>query len=438
MLSPFRFSVSEDGTVMTCTAADSSSFFLFSLEHSLPLEDRVKITKLVLPSDFSGIRGSFRDALPNLEEVVLPDDCSCIHYEMFRSCHELKRIRLPDSVAWIGSRAFEFCTSLEEIVLPAGLKSIGDRAFALCPSLKSIDLPEPPPEVWAKVKDLPPDEPYWTPQGDMQCLWIIPDGAFADCRSLKHVHVPVSVRTICRDAFQTGTSTYVDVNPDNAYFQSKNGFLLSKDGTTVYSTCCDDAGVCRLPDGTERAAFGCLDAGDAVELQLPASFTEIKSLRTWGDSLRTIRIDISSEDSMRYNGRYIMFGSGCRCPDETALIADSWDPDWCGDDTQAMLVLGYTRRLETGEEIPEQSEQRLRRFVRRRQKRIWADPANRRGMILGGIITAGYYERFLDDVLLGDDAELKALMLEYPAKWFRHGELERNERRKMSAALGSL
>ena len=113
-------------------------------------------------------------------------------------------------VTSIGDSAFSGCEGLTSVAIPEGVTSIGSFAFVNCSSLTSVMLPS--------------------------SLTYIVDYAFANCERLTLVTIPKGVTSIGRGAFVScnGMTSFI-VDSNNQKFSSKDGLLLSKDGTQLIS-----------------------------------------------------------------------------------------------------------------------------------------------------------------------------------------------------------
>ena len=108
------------------------------------------------------------------EKVWLPDVLTQIDDYAFYRCSHLKQISLPDSLRVIGAGAF--CGSaLRSITIPTAIRKIQRLTFSGCQFLEEAILPEG--------------------------LEEIEERAFAQCPKLRRIQIPMSVRSIGRNAF---------------------------------------------------------------------------------------------------------------------------------------------------------------------------------------------------------------------------------------------
>ena len=190
----------------------------------------------------------------SLAEIKIPDDVTYIGESAFLACRSLTEIRIPDGVTNIGEKAFYNCTSLEKIYYPAGRGfeknlSQGNHAqlipYNSAPVIKPKPQPvkrytAPPAQVNPTPQPVIKPEPQaaveslrWKVEGktltvggvseiksysysetpwrdslrDIQKI-IIEEGvekisanAFAECKRLEQLTIPVSVKTIGDGAF---------------------------------------------------------------------------------------------------------------------------------------------------------------------------------------------------------------------------------------------
>ena len=147
----------------------------------------------------------------NIERVFFPGSLQTIGQGAFIVCENLREVPLPDSLCSMGDRAFAGCELLTAIRIPKSLRGF-DRCFDGCPSLERVDVdPENPdyrgncgvlfsqdfthliycPAAWPRKSVVVPDQ-----------VTTIESGAFEDCRKLRDIKVPATVRVIEDSAFR--------------------------------------------------------------------------------------------------------------------------------------------------------------------------------------------------------------------------------------------
>mmetsp|Transcript_12830 Transcript_12830/g.30472 ORF Transcript_12830/g.30472 Transcript_12830/m.30472 type:complete len:507 (-) Transcript_12830:474-1994(-) len=165
----------------------------------------------------------------SLQEIAFPSTVETIGKYAFRECSSLTAVGLMEQLQlrWIGIRAFRDCSALRMISFPCNppiVLSIGEEAFYGCDSLKVIRLPKNfnllenrvfsgsdvtkisvPPTIqrigngtMAGCRSLEEVEFVDAVEGQ---LGKIGEFAFADCRFLKSIAVPITVSIIGRRAF---------------------------------------------------------------------------------------------------------------------------------------------------------------------------------------------------------------------------------------------
>jgi hypothetical protein len=106
-----------------------------------------------------------------LKSISLPDTITEIPAEAFNGCSSLTDIKWPASLDTIGSSAFR-STAFAALEFPPNLTTIGTNAFRDCSKLKNVTLPE--------------------------SLNTIRGQAFLECRELRSLNVPASLRNFPR------------------------------------------------------------------------------------------------------------------------------------------------------------------------------------------------------------------------------------------------
>ncbi len=150
------------------------------------------------------------DYVPStLKTISLTGEITAIEQGAFLDCNELMSIILPDSVESI-KEAFQFCYSLTSITIPEKVASIEGGAFYYCESLASVIIPD-------KVTS-------------------IGSYAFFCCNNLASVTIGKGAISIDEEAFAYchGLKSFT-VDENNPSYQSIDGVLYNKDGTTLIS-----------------------------------------------------------------------------------------------------------------------------------------------------------------------------------------------------------
>ena len=167
---------------------------------------------------------------------------------VFRKCESLKTISFPKNIKEIPAYAFDGCRSLKKITIPKKVGIIKKNAFSNCSKLKKVKLNK---KVYALGDRVFADSGL-TSLNLNNNLQFIGNGAFqgtkvkklvlrgkvtyignrvfADCRKLKVISVPASVKGINPGAFNNCTSLRaINVASGNKNYSSAGGVLYNKD-----------------------------------------------------------------------------------------------------------------------------------------------------------------------------------------------------------------
>ena len=174
------------------------------------------------------------------ETYQIPDGVEVVGYAAFASSG-IADVSFPETVTQIEPAAFIDCRNLARIELPASLERLGAAAFG-------------------------EGAPSMTAQED----------AYSDVSS---VHIGPKVRYIGAEAFNGTRLEEIEVDPDNKWYRSIDGLLVSSDGELVMATR-TLPGALEIPEGVTAIADGSLDmvgneGNGKLDLFLPASLERI-------------------------------------------------------------------------------------------------------------------------------------------------------------------
>lgn len=254
----------------------------------------VGLTSVTLPACVmnadGGEGGSPRDLerifdLSCVTNVVVLDGVNYIGYSTFSRCVGLTSVTLPDGVREIcgdDEGAFSGCTGLTSITIPGSVRRICASAFSRCSGLTSVTIP-------GSVRCIGED-------AFSGCVGLanvtisdgvrtIGEGAFSGCTGLTSVTIPGSVMSVNFDdevgededgrrTFEGCSSLmYIAVDPANKFYSSRNGLLLTKDGTTLVQGVNGDVVI---PSGVTRIAGHAFSGFSGLtSVSIPPSVKEI-------------------------------------------------------------------------------------------------------------------------------------------------------------------
>ena len=186
------------------------------------------ITKVVVEEGVTTIGNSAFTGLYQLVEVTLPSTLETIGDYAFFDDDELTTITIPDGVTSIGIQAFCDCDELSAITLSSKLKSIGDLAFYLT-SLGSVD-------------------------------------------------IPASVTSIGECAFLNAGLETINVDSNNANYESIDGVLFDKGHTKLIQYPeLSDATTYMVPEGVETIGCNAFDSSQLNSIVLSSSVSAFEA-----------------------------------------------------------------------------------------------------------------------------------------------------------------
>ena len=237
-------------------------------------------------------------------QLTIPEGVTSVGHDVFAGCSGLTAVTIPNSVTTIGSSAFSACSGLTEVMIPRSVKSIGGGTFEGCHGLTKITV-EPGNENYVSqnglllTKDgktlkegvngevvIPSsvtriDYAAFSGRGGLTQV-TIPNGirtidafAFSGCDSLTEVTIPGSVVNIGRLAFGGSGLTSISVEEGNEFYSSRNGMLLSKNGTLLIQGVNGEVEIPSCVRMIGESAFR--ECSGLTHLVIPDSVTNIAS-----------------------------------------------------------------------------------------------------------------------------------------------------------------
>lgn len=198
-----------------------------------------------------------------LREIKIPDGVKEIKNSTFANNESLKKVYLHDNITKIGDDAFEGCTALEFIELNDNINYIGKQAFHYCSALKSVNIPKSLDKLSASLFLYSGLEHIVIPDNvtsiDESCFGYTPlvsaelgkgvafigNKVFDNCKNLKSIRIPSSVRSIGEFAFRSCVSL-VDAEFSEGIIEL--GDLAFND--------CSSLEVIHLPNSITHFGFG--------------------------------------------------------------------------------------------------------------------------------------------------------------------------------------
>lgn len=238
-------------------------------------DDETCLTHVTIPTSVTGICAYAFYNCRGLGSVTIPEGVVRLGTEAFNNCWNLTELAIPGSVKQIDPRAFSDCRGLTEITIPNSVTNVGVSAFSYCRGLGSVTVPVCVLEtglanVFQGVSSI---TNVVLSEG---CREIARGtlGYSGQFPKLEHVLIPASVTNIEAEAFRAfGGKVAVTVDPANAVYSSRNGMLLTKDGTRLLQGVNGDV---TIPPGVTsidaRAFYNC---SGLTRVVIPNSVTNI-------------------------------------------------------------------------------------------------------------------------------------------------------------------
>jgi hypothetical protein len=168
------------------------------------------IRRITIPEGVTSIESHAFSFCSNIVEVNLPQTLISIDRAAFMNCTNLRRVVIPESVIEWGESVFngtgltniilpqkmEYIpswmfvgTPLEQIIIPEGVTRIGSGAFANCKRLRVVTLPSTIRNIGDTI--LPGRDQRGGPESD-----ILVGGVFYNCETLTSIMIPDTVTQV--------------------------------------------------------------------------------------------------------------------------------------------------------------------------------------------------------------------------------------------------
>ncbi len=238
-------------------------------------EDETCPTHVTIPTSVTGICAYAFYNCPGLKSVTIPEGVVHIGTEAFLDCWNLTELAIPGSVKQIDPRAFSDCRGLTEITIPGSVTNVGSSAFFRCQGLASVTVPAC--VLGTGLGSVFPGASSITNVVLAEGVQSIPRSAFGSSGSfpkLEHVFIPGSVATIDAEAFRAFRGKIaVTVDPANAVYSSRDGMLLTKDGTRLLQGVNGDVTIPSGVTSIDARAFD--NCNGLTRVVIPNSVTNI-------------------------------------------------------------------------------------------------------------------------------------------------------------------
>ena len=153
------------------------------------------VTSAIFPEGMESIGAWCFLGCSNLKEVSLPSTLKSISYQAFERSG-LTSCVIPDG-CWISYGLFDDCTSLTYVKLPSHMESIPSGTFQGCTALRSFEMPSGVKSIGYNAFQNSGLEVIHFPDA----VSVIESQVCKNCKNLKEVRFPASLKTIEMQAF---------------------------------------------------------------------------------------------------------------------------------------------------------------------------------------------------------------------------------------------
>lgn len=174
------------------------------------------LTSIIIPNSLKAIGDEAFSGCRNLNNIYLPDSLTNLGIGAFRNCEKIDSVEFPNRLQSINSYTFENCSSLNYISIPSSVTSIGKSAFEGCAKLTSIILNcntiVSETKQGEGLNNIFGDQVNHYVLGDM--ITTIGEYSFSNCKNLRSITIPGSVKYIKKNAFAGCSSLNKVIAPD--------------------------------------------------------------------------------------------------------------------------------------------------------------------------------------------------------------------------------
>ena len=156
------------------------------------------LVNLVLPSSLEELADFSLYDCPRLKRLTIPTKTKKIGESFIEDCSSITELKLPCNLSYLGDYAFEGMSSLKKVDFQNINIPLGQGLFKNCLSMKSIQdfnfnisLNSFPSHLFFKCKNLEKLDLTL-----FENLYFIDDFAFAECKSLKEIYLPKSLKKL--------------------------------------------------------------------------------------------------------------------------------------------------------------------------------------------------------------------------------------------------
>ncbi len=227
----------------------------------------------------------------NLIVITFPETVRTIERFAFNRCRNLTYINFNDSLETIGVSAFNCCDNIKNFRIPAGIKNLDYDFLSNCKNLTEITVAKENKHYHVEdniVYGINPPKLLLCPTSKKGEITVLPGTeeissfAFSECREIRSIHLPDSIKRINRGAFSE-CDKLTDINLPAG---------ITEIGVTVFSLCADLTEI-HIPDGVvsiDEEAFSWCD--NLKYVTLPSTLKSIGK-RAFAESNKLEKIIIT-------------------------------------------------------------------------------------------------------------------------------------------------
>ncbi|MBR0380896.1 MAG: leucine-rich repeat protein [Eubacterium sp.] len=263
--------------------ADGTTLVYFPANKINPYTGEDKKTDYQVPDGTKVIGADAFSGAFDLTEVTLPDSLESVEDAAFEGCYNLTAVHGGDQISSLGKSAFESCSNLKEVPVFNNLKEIPQKAF-YATGLEKVVIGDQVTKIgddaFGSLDHLTQITMGKKVETIGSCAFLNIANTTTDEKppDVADLKLPASVKEIGRSAFSGLKISNFEVDKKNSFFSTKDGMLLSADGSIFYCCPANRKGTVKVPEGVKTiVVFAFYQTPEVTDVYIPDSVLNIEN-----------------------------------------------------------------------------------------------------------------------------------------------------------------